>query len=49
MAKGTYPNKAAQKVAEFRSEVEVGPIKAEKRKVVVPRRGKCIKYRCQFL
>ena len=32
MAKGTYPNKAAQNVAEFRAEAEVGSIKAEKKK-----------------
>ena len=40
MAKGTYPNKAAQNVAEFRSEAEVGPIKAEKKKSGRPSKGK---------
>ena len=39
MAKGTYPNKAAQNVAEFRSEAEVDLRKAEKKKSGRPSRG----------
>ena len=40
MAKGTYPNKAAQKVAEFRVEAEVDSRKAEKKKSGRPSKGK---------
>ena len=40
MAKGTYPNKAAQNVAEFRSEAEVDSRKAEKKKSGRPSKGK---------
>ena len=40
MAKGTYPNKAAQKVAEFRAEAEVDSRKAEKKKSGRPSKGK---------
>ena len=40
MAKGTYPNKAAQNVAEFRVEAEVDSRKAEKEKTGRPSKGK---------
>ena len=40
MAKGTYPNKAAQNVAEFRVEAEVDSRKAEKKKTGRPSKGK---------
>lgn len=40
MAKGTYPNKAAQNVAEFRSEAEVDSRKVEKKKSGRPSKGK---------
>ena len=40
MAKGTYPNKAAQNVAEFRVEAETEPIQVEKRKSGRPSKGK---------
>ena len=40
MAKGTYPNKAAQSVAEFRGEVEPSSVTPEKGKSGRPPKGK---------
>ena len=40
MAKGTYPNKAAQSVAEFRGEIEASPATPEKGKSGRPTKGK---------
>ena len=40
MAKGTYPNKAAQNVAEFRVEAETETTQVKKRKSGRPSKGK---------
>ena len=40
MAKGNYPNKAAQSVAEFRGEIEPSPVTPEKGKSGRPTKGK---------
>ena len=40
MARGNYPNKAAQSVAEFRVETETSTVNAEKKKGGRPPKGK---------